>query len=156
MNKSKVLCLFLSLVFMAFGSCQNQHKDELKTQLFKQIANDDLFLELQSLLYYKMNLIGTNQYDVKEVYQITHHNLINDICAADRQLFSKARGGLLFYEIQCQYEQLLDQLNEKYQYYAFPTQDKEEINRIYEENTKAKERQELLETITNHFENEKR
>lgn len=125
------------LVIAGFLSCKSQ-KDStaFSEELLIQIANDPLFKAYQETIHQDAENMVLNNYDMEGIGKI--FDLLpygTNICSSEvaKEKFSKLKGGDLYLENECNRQELLLKLDQKFNYSSFPEEVSLKVVRIYRE-----------------------
>ncbi len=127
-----LLISFCTLLSFIIGACQSDTLLSEKEVRYEEIAKSELYGEYQTAKFERMYLVGSNSYDKDAVWRLLdEHPELDKICDFAPDWFKSIRGGQTYLETACRNEQLLAQLQERYNYQDFSLEELRKIREIY-------------------------
>ncbi|PHN03662.1 hypothetical protein [Flavilitoribacter nigricans] len=125
------------LVIGGFLSCKSQEDPTTFSEEFLiQIANDPLFIAYQETVHTDAENIVLENYDMEGIGKIFDALPFGtNICLSEeaKEKFSHLKGGELYLENECKRQELVQKLDQKFNYSSFPQDVAFKIVRIYRE-----------------------
>lgn len=125
----------LILVISGLVACQSQKDSLLITDdLIQEIANDPLYAAFQETIMQDAENIVLERYDLEAVAKILDENpeeaeLCNSGLLKDKILQTK--GGDLYVKVECERQQVMQKLDEKFHFVDLPEETHRQIYRLY-------------------------
>lgn len=129
--------IVIFLVVAGFLSCKSQ-KDSttFSREFLLQIANDPLYKAYQETIHLDAENLLLNIYDMESIGKVFDAIPFGtNICLSEsaKAKIADLRGGKAYLDNECNRQDLLLKLDQKFNYSSFPEEVSDQINRLYRE-----------------------